>query len=225
MKTVRNDNAALATARNSVYELLASVFRTGPSAAMIDELKGSELSTMLSQLGFPVEEHLHRATPHQLSEDLDVEYTRLFIGPGSHISPHESIHTEHGGNAINELWGRETVKVKAFIEEAGLTISEQFEGLPDHISAEFELMAHLAGHEAELWTNEKPDEAALCHDIQRLFFAEHIDQWVPLFCAKINQQEGVSFYKAMADLTVSVLEFERDIFEISEQPAALQATA
>jgi len=86
-----------------------------------------------------------------LAEDLAVEFTRLFIGPGPHISPHESVNTETHDVKEAALWSAQTVKVKKFIEAAGLEYDDSFSGMPDHVTAELEFMQRLAAKEAEAW--------------------------------------------------------------------------
>ena len=116
MGIARNELAATAKARANVYGLLASVYRAEPSVALIREIKSPQFSGVFSELGFPLGGAFHNRPSDDLAADLAQEYTRLFVGPGPRISPHESLHVEMGAASENMLWGRQTVAVKRFIE-------------------------------------------------------------------------------------------------------------
>ncbi|MDP6174976.1 MAG: molecular chaperone TorD family protein [Rhodospirillales bacterium] len=85
-----------------------------------------------------------------LAQDLAraVEFTALFTGPGEHFSPHESVQLEGG---TGELWGKEAVAVKSFIERAGFAYTEELHGLPDPISVEMEFLAQIMAQEGAAW--------------------------------------------------------------------------
>ena len=125
METARQDKAETAVARSNVYGLLASVFRAEPTVALIRELQSPGFLAAFSVLGLSLGDEFHDTAPDQLAEDLALEYTRLFIGPGPRISPHESLHVELGNISENALWGPQTVEVKRFIEATGLSYDDK----------------------------------------------------------------------------------------------------
>lgn len=222
MGAARNELAALAKARADIYGLLAAVFRAEPTVALIREIKSPAFSSMLSELGFPLGGAFQERPSSDLAADLALEYTRLFIGPGPRISPHESLHVEMGGASENMLWGRKTVAVKRFIEATGLEYDDSFSGLPDHISAEFELMAKLAERESTSWSAGDEQDASWCREAQREFLDEHILAWVPRFCNKVIAVAEHPFYRELAELTVAFLGFEHtDLGNPAEQCAAI----
>lgn len=213
MGAARKDIAETATARSHVYGLLAGVFRTEPTVALIEHMQSPGFSEALSGLELTLGDEFHAASSDQLVEDLALEYTRLFIGPGPHLSPHESLHVEAGNPADNSLWGPQTVEVKRFIEATGLRYEDGFTGLPDHISAEFELMQKLAERESRAWTEGEEEDAEQCRDVQKRFLADHLVRWVPGFCDKVVDQASSSFYREMASLAKAFLQFEQTTLE------------
>ncbi len=144
----------------------------------------------------------------EVRDALVLEFTRLFIGPGRHISAHESIFVEVDSGA-GGLWGAKTVEVKKFIETAGLDYEAGFTGIPDHVSVELEFMQKLAEWEADKWIQEDRKSAEYCLSVQRMFLGEHLLCWIPQLCGAILDQAELPFYRAMAELTNNYMEFER----------------
>jgi len=149
---------------------------------------------------------LFRAEPTH-EEKLAVEFTALFLGPGGHISPHESVQADPDGGS---LWGDETLAVKHFIEGLDLAFTEEYTGLPDHISVELDLMANLAGHEAQGWEQNDLTRAANALAYQQDFMQEHLLRWVPLFCKKIIETADLAFYRGVARMTRDFLASEAE---------------
>jgi TorA maturation chaperone TorD len=206
--TVRQAEADTALARSQVYGLLATLFQAEPDAEFLERLRDAQTAQSFAELGFSLGPGFRDLPLGRLVEDLAVEYTQLFVGPGPHLSPHESVHTESGEVRDGELWGRQTVKVKAFVEAAGLSYEDNFHGMPDHISAELEFMGKLTAHEAELWCAGDEENALGSLRIQRRFFDEHLNQWVPRFCQKIIDRHESAFYTKVAELTGAVLSYD-----------------
>ena len=208
MATPRKDMAEMATARANVYGLLADVFREEPSEALLSKLGEPEFSGALLALNLSLDEIFERSSPVQLVEDLALEFTRLFIGPGPHISPHESMHTEARFGEQKSLWGTQTVEVKKFMEAAGMKVDDSFGGMPDHLSAEFEFMQELLLKEAEAWANEEHELGANIFKIEKRFYEEHLSQWVSNFCDSVIDATGHPFYKQFSEVTKGFIDFE-----------------
>ncbi len=203
------DVAEMATARADVYGLLAAVFRAEPSSSFLTRLKDPEILGVFEGLGLSLGEEFRDSPSEQLREDLAVEFTRLFLGPGSHISPHESLHTETAGAMDGSFWGPETVKVKRFMEAAGLSVDDDFSGMPDHISAELEFMRKLCEFEAACWNSADEETAVFCQGVQKRFVEEHLIQWVPNFCDKVVDMARMTFFKEMAKATKGFVDYEQ----------------
>lgn len=210
MRTARNRTADDAKARGNVYGLLAAIFRAEPSEDFIRELRAPALSDVLSDMGVTLGDEFNTEPSPHLTESLAVEYTRLFIGPGSHISPYESVFVNVDGGQ-GGLWGETTVKVKKFIETAGFDYQPDFPGLPDHVGAELEFMQKLAETETRLRADGETERADWCLRVQKKFIDEHLGKWVPGFCDKVVEKAELAFYSEMAKLMKSFIEFERDV--------------
>jgi TorA maturation chaperone TorD len=212
MVTARQDLAEMARARSNVYGFLASVFRAEPSAAFVERLRDPAFAEALAAMGVDLGGDFLDPSGERLTQSLAVEYTRLFIGPGPHVSPHESVHLEARGGPESSFWGPETVQVKKFIEATGLALDDDFPGMPDHVSAELELMQRLAEREAEAWAAGEADFADELNGIEKRFFDEHLSQWLPRFCDRVIDAAALAFYRQMAVVTKDFLAFESSGF-------------
>jgi len=197
-----------AKSRSEIYGLLAAVFKGEPDRAFVKELRGPALSGVFTDMDVHLGERFYYGPESQVAEELALEYDRLFIGPGRHISAHESIFHEVDGDT-GVLWGKTTVEVRKFIETTGLSYDEDFTGLPDHISVELEFMQKLSEWEAHKWLQEDLKNAEYCRDVQRMFIERHLLCWIPQFCDAVMAQAQLPFYRAMAELTKHYMEFDR----------------
>ncbi|MCU7906892.1 MAG: molecular chaperone TorD family protein [Candidatus Thiodiazotropha sp. (ex Epidulcina cf. delphinae)] len=203
------EQADSAETRSEIYGLLTTVFREEPTEALIKELRGSRLSGAFSTMELNLGDSFYNDPVFEVTEALVLEFTRLFIGPGRHISAHESVFVEVDSGA-GGLWGMKTVEVKKFIESTGLDYEAQFTGLPDHVSVELEFMGKLAALEAGQWLQKDRKSADYCRSVQRMFLERHLLCWVFKFCDEVMQRTESPFYLAMVELTNNFMEFERE---------------
>lgn len=205
-----------ANERSNIYGLLAIIFFKEPTGTILRQIRNPKFLEVLSDLEIRLEDDFLSRPEEKLIEDLSIEYTRLFLGPGKHISPHESVHHERDDSDWGRLWGKATVEVKKFIEASGLEYKSEYSGLPDHISVELEFMHEVIKREAQAWKDKDRDGALYCLKIEKKFIEEHLIKWIPFFCDKIITEGELSFYREMAKLTKKFIEFERE--EILFQP-------
>jgi TorA maturation chaperone TorD len=203
------DHGAETRHRSDIYGLLATVYGQEITSDLLGQIKTPQFLGALSVLEVEGIDDLMQKPEAELLEDLAVEYTHLFLGPGKHISPHESVHHQREDGQWGKLWGASTVEVKRFIEATGLSYNEEFKGLPDHISVEFEFMQQLTLREEKAW-KEDPGQAQACRQVEKKFIEEHLIRWVPAFCEMVIQEAESPFYHAMAALTRSFIELEME---------------
>lgn len=141
-----------------------------------------------------------------LADDLAIEYTRLFLGPGKHISPHESVQLKRGSGI---LWGPETSAVRQAYRAAGFDMGEAETNIPDHLSVELDFLALLAREEAQAWAGQGQDRTAKFLQLQHSFISDHLGKWAARFCAKVKEEAEFSFYPAFADLLRGYLSGEK----------------
>ncbi|MCL5075834.1 MAG: molecular chaperone TorD family protein [Chloroflexi bacterium] len=204
-----------ALARSSIYNFLATIYAEKPSSHLLHGLGGVVTALRLCGMSIPylaeLEACLRVRNELKLQEELEVEYTRLFVGPGC-VSPYQSVYTDSGGLRDSGLgypspagpvkgllWGDSTVAARQQYLEAGLEVSEELP--PDHIGLELQFMQHLCSREAESWNLGDVEAAIACLERQRKFLSQHLSPWVVLFCGKVKGSTRHPFYAAMADLT------------------------
>ncbi len=122
MGTDWKELANSAKSRSDVYGLLTRVFREEPTAAFINELRGPRLSRAFSDMDMVLGESFHKESEAELVEALVLEFTRLFIGPGPHISAHASVFNEAESGA-GRHWGAKPVGVKNRLRPRVLSMS------------------------------------------------------------------------------------------------------
>ena len=130
------------------------------------------------------------------SEDLMVEYARLFVGPYElKAPPYGSVYLDQE----RRVMGDSTMEVIKIYKEAGLSIDQDFKELPDHIAVELEFMYYLIYQEAEALEKGQSDKALALRETQELFLNRFIKPWVFHFCAKIKESMDSKFYDALAN--------------------------
>jgi len=201
--------AETAVARSHIYGLLAMIFRAEPTEALLQIWKNHQVYVVFSELGITLGKEFYQKSEKALVEELAVEYARLFLGPSEPISPHESVHKEVDGGDWGALWGQETVKVKRFIESAGLEYTPDYTGIPDHISVELEFLQKLSLRESAAWAEGDTEGALYGLKMEKMFIQDHLFKWVPLFCDKIIAKANMPFYREMAKVTKGFLEFDK----------------
>ena len=201
-----HEQAHNASQRANLYGFLATLYRAEPDSELIHRLADADYLALLRAAGADLDAAYFQRPEAEVLEELAIEYTRLFIGPGKHVSPHASANMPDEGGT---LWGRSTTDAVARIREAGLDYDPDYHGLPDHISVEFELMAALAGREAEAWRAGEEAAALSQREFQASFVEEHLRHWLPQFCRRIIERAELPLFGEMAKLTAAFLEAER----------------
>ena len=201
-----DSNALAGTAQQvgPLYGFLASLYRAELTQQQLDALRQPEMAAMLTAAGIDLQGAFWGKPDEQLLEELAVEYAALFLGPGGHISPHESVQIEeHGG-----YWGDATTAVRRFITETGIEYDSGYNGIPDHISVELEFLGELARREGLAWERGDTAAAGNCLAYQRDFLDEHLGRWVDKFCTRVAETAELSFYRDVAQVTAEFVRSE-----------------
>lgn len=193
-----NDPARTAVERSGLYGFLTVIYRQEPTAALLHRMRDPHVRKALAAAGVAPDTDPPDRPENDLIEDLAVEYTRLFIGPGNHIPPYASVHLWGEGGS---LWGASTAWVKRFIETAGFEYRPDYHDLPDHIGVELEFMHEVAAREARAFEEEDEAELATLRQTQREFVGKHLALWVPAFCEEVMARAELPFYGEIAKLT------------------------
>jgi TorA maturation chaperone TorD len=195
--------------RASAYGMLAKLFDSPPSAEMLIELRKAGLFAPSSGSS---EESLGGSWEID-REDLDAEYTRLFLGPGPHVSPFASVYRkdENGGG---ELWGNMTGEVRRFMEHYGLSLNKSG-AIPDHIAILFEFMERflraklLAAGAGSTKRSEREEDIHRASKVEKQFFNRYIDCWVDDFLDEVEKANPHPFYSMLIEQTRSFVAEER----------------
>lgn len=201
------ETAGTASARANLYGFLSSAFRLEPDAALLRRLREPGLAAALAAAGAALDDAFMERPEADLVEELALEFTRLFIGPGNHTAPYGAIYLDGEGAS---LWGPTTVWVKAFIEAAGFDFRAEYHGFPDHFSVELEFMGDLCAREAQALDDGDADQAAAWRAIEQQFVADHMAAWIPRFCAEMVERAEAPFYRGLAGLTADFVGSEAE---------------
>lgn len=205
VETEERHEVQLARQRSNVYALLSAIYIKEPTPELIAKLRTPELSSTLEQLGVVFDPMFDENAPEEVCEELVLEYTRLYLGPGRHIPPYEApqvgASSEEGEFRYGMMWGNATKQVEEDYRRLGYELIAGFSGAPDHIAAELHLMCVLAADEADAWQRGDRKSAVLLLNEQRAFLENHLGRWGPSFCEQAADFSRVEFYRTLALLT------------------------
>jgi TorA maturation chaperone TorD len=218
-KTEMHSMKEQAENRSNIYGLLAAIYRQEMTPNLLKQIKNPQIMGVLSNLGIELNSGFFQKPEDDLLKDLAVEYARLFLGPGKHISPHESVHHKRDDGQWGQLWGLSTAEVKKEIESAGLRYQAEYTGLPDHISVVLEFMQQVTLAEQKAWADGDRNLALVCLEKEKEFIEEHLAGWIPVFCEKVIKEAELPFYREISRLTWRFIEFEKkELKKLKEKP-------
>lgn len=143
-------------------------------------------------------------------EELEVEYCRLFVGPGHvEVPPYESVYREHDIKMQKGLvMGPAAVEVNKLYQQAGLQLAQGFHDMPDHIAAETWFLAYL---EASAQNEQEQD----FFEQKRQFINEHLGQWAAAFAEAVIKVTRHPWYLYASQLLAEAIEAEKNAFEFN----------
>lgn len=140
------------------------------------------------------------------------DYARVFLGAGSTaddpVSPFESVYTSED----HLLMQGSRDEMFRILIEAGLAIDDDFNMPEDHISFEFQYLAHLLDVEAAACESGDAKNVEAAHEASMNFFAAHIANWVPSFCEAAGQLAKTSFYRGLAECAAAWVAMEAQCY-------------
>lgn len=203
--------------RAATYILLAHLFKQEVTQQLVEQMNEHGLFTLLEENEYDIKSE--KLKNRDFIDKLAIEFSRIFIGPGPHISPYGSVH--HPDDLkTGRLWGDTTVWVRIFIKDHGLKFEGKgYDGIPDHISCEFEFFSLLINKEIETRERGDSEKTKRFLNSQRIFLTEQLSKWVPVFCDRVQEKSELPFYKEIARFTTDLLEMEKE--RLSPQGEAL----
>lgn len=201
-----------AVERAGLYGLLSCIFQSAPDLELIRHFRSAAVQETLGELNLSLGRHFMEADEQVLQEELAAEYTRLFLASPTHLPPYESCFV--GGLKQPEetfepsLQGKAAQETAAFYGEHGITFAHEANLFPDHIAVELDALRLLCDLEAEAAAQGQPEEVLRCRQTAARFLAEHVNRWVPRFCAIVIDSVKTGFYAVAAELTRSFIDSE-----------------
>ncbi len=197
MKANRTYDAEIA--RAATYKLLAECYYP-PADATREHV--DQLSRSLKMLSLSAAAAADRmAAVLQDGEgfaELTIDHARLFVGPFALLAPpYGSVYLE----GERRLMGDSTLAAGECYNEAGLEVSADFNGTPDHIAVELEFMHFLVVKELDARAGGNLDRAQNFWQKQRAFLERHLAAWVPDFSRSVEEQAQTGFYQSLAMAT------------------------
>jgi len=211
-----------ARVRGQLYAALAKAFQKpeagageGEEGSLIQVLGRAALALDAQALGPAVERlvgalEITRGQAEQALQMLEVEYNRLFVGPGRpQAPPYESFYRDRWGLVM----GPSARDVERRYAEAGLALAPDHRDLPDHVATELGFMAYLTMQEAEA----KDEERQPWLEREHLFLQDHLSEWLPLLCRRVKEASQHPFYSALAELTDTFVHLDLQRCEIHHE--------
>lgn len=135
-------------------------------------------------------------------ENLNVEYTRLFEGPGFVAAPLFASFYLDG----ERLMGPEAIAVRREYVKWGIA-SVQMGKIPDdHVALELAFMAYLCDEATAALADGDDGRCEKLLEAKEKFLREHLLNWAPTFCNKVIAATSDPFFAGLAKLTLAGLE-------------------
>lgn len=194
--------------RAAVYSLLTRCFFTEPDVGLVQAINGKELRGALEEAGV-VFDGVFDENDSELRRSLSDEFTRLFIGPGEHIPPYESVFTEDKAfiGGFGRMFGEAAAAVEETYKRHGWHAPDGLVA-PDHLAAELGFMNFLVGKEFHC-RQKNDDRLQEILDGQFRFVNDHLANWSPSFCRLLSNFSRFEFYKGIARLTEDFIVSEK----------------
>ena len=184
-----------------LYNLLRQVFLREPTRELIEDLvkvdilgeANDEIDHGLKLMIEACKDNAHRID--EWLEELEIEYSRLFIGPESPPAvPFSSFYLSESRLLMTD----ETIGVRRRYLEAGMAVKDLYSTPDDHIGIELEFIFYLTQKILEDFEGNKRSEASRFFELRQDFINNHMRLWVPHFADRITEHSREDFYKGAA---------------------------
>ena len=187
-------------AREDLCRFLAACYYQ-PGQEFAEEKVFEAMRQAASGVDASLAEHARRLGEHFSAagpDDLLVDYTRLFLGPGDAFArPYGSVWLNPDGGLMQDS----TLSAVALYEEGGFDLAEDFDELPDHVAAELEFLYLLINRQNQAHRAGDTEAAESADRLRKQFLAEHLGRWIRPFAAAVRAGAKEPFYRELAQMT------------------------
>ena len=169
------------------------------------ESANSQIKSGLEQL-VNCSSKLEVLSGEEAKEQIMVEYTSLFLGPGL---PNAPLWESFYRTSEKVYFGRTTFEMKEMLYANGLESKRKNQQPEDHIGLELMLISVLT---EQLTTFERDQQVSRIKE-QILFMDEHLLSWIPELCRDAKEHGTIGFYGAFIELIWGVLLWDRELLE------------
>lgn len=139
------------------------------------------------------------------TQDLLIDYTRLFLGPVDALAqPYGSVWLGKEKTLMQDS----TMAVLAMYEEGGFDLAEDFRELPDHVAAELEFLYLLLFREDQALRSGDVAAREAIAPLKKRFLEGHLGRWIGPFADAAKTGAQCAFYRELAELTKRFVERE-----------------
>ncbi|WP_247001146.1 TorD/DmsD family molecular chaperone [Halosolutus gelatinilyticus] len=202
------DQEALYDARLELVNFLIDALADVPTAEFVealldgavrfpDESVDDRLDRGFERLAAFIEENEDR-DPAAVQDELEREFTRLFVGPRPRIMAHETYYRED-----TDFRGSGLARIEASYGAAGWSPPEAYPEENDYVAVELAFLRYLIERQRDGYEE--------TFGYQRVFHEEHLSEWIDEFAADVRETADVRFYEGVADVLEGVVAFEEEI--------------
>jgi TorA maturation chaperone TorD len=136
--------------------------------------------------------------PATVQDELEREFTRLFVGPRPPILPHETYYRED-----TDFRGEGLARVEASYGGSGWQPPESYPEENDYVAVELAFLRYLV--------RQQRAGRRETFGFQRVFHEEHLSEWIDELAADIRERTDERFYAAVASILEGYVAFEAEI--------------
>lgn len=204
-----------ASAREDLFRFLSACFYE-PAPEFAEEGLFDSIRQAATKLDPELADHarkLGEAFAAQDLQTLQVDYTRLFLGP---IEALASPYGTSWQSAPAPTEDNPPLAVLDLYSAGGFEIDAEFRELPDHVAVELEFMYLLTFTRNRAEAAGKTDEVAATESLQHRFLGEHLGLWIGPFAAAVKAGSQTAFYRELAEFTERFLQMESVSFDLCQ---------
>lgn len=202
------DDSAIYDARTELVDFVIEVFWDVPDREFVERLLSDEVSVPDQRVNDALDDGFETLTQFveanrgrdvdDVVEELEVEYTRVFVGPRPPVLPHESYYRDD-----TDYLGQGLADVEASYAAAGWKPPEDYGEENDFVAVELAFLRWVVGRQAT--------GAEEAFGYERVFLDEHLTTWVDDFVADVLEETDNDLLRAAALVLQGLVEFEDEL--------------